>query len=94
MDDGCSTAHSPSSAWRDGGRRDATGREKDGGREKKKAKGGKSALVVEEKGGGREGRRVMGRGKLTLQNGSLMGAGPRLSGFPSSLFPAQFGFTN
>lgn len=86
------TLHPPHGGMEAGGMQLA-GRKMGGGR-KKKAKGGKSALVVEEKGGGREGRRVMGRGKLTLQNGSLMGAGPRLSGFPSSLFPAQFGFTN
>lgn len=54
----------------------------------------KSALVVKrkqlretEEGGGEGGKRVvMGRGKLTLQNGTLMGARPRLSAPPPLWF--------
>lgn len=56
--------------------------------------GSKSALVVKRKQlreterGGRK-RVVIGRGTLTLQNGTLMGARPRLSGF-SFFFPVWF----
>lgn len=62
---------------------------KDEGRDKKERK---SALVVKRKqvretgkGGGVQG--VMGKGELTLQNWTLMGARPCLSGFSLFLFP-------
>lgn len=68
---------------------------KDGGGTKKESK---SALVVKrkqlretEEWGKGEGA-VMGRGKLTLQNGKLMGARPRLSGFSSFFFPPPVWF--